>query len=116
MRIISMIIAIFGVWICINVLVSSWLDKQTKFRRELSNERFKVVFMFMLFSIPMIPFIKQLRNYRKEIYFNDKMNRLLQEKRMWGADYDIFVDRKVDWDECDNYFRYKKTKKITNKK
>lgn len=115
MRILSLIIALLGLLICFNVLLSDWLDKKTKFRRELSNERGWFITMFIFFSFILVFFTKRIRQYRKNRYYQDRFNLMTREsitftfpdifEKVWGKEYQ----------ECMDHFRYMKIKKLQRK-
>jgi len=113
---ISLIILIITLIICINAVISNWLDKKTKYKRDLSYEKNCIIFLFIIFGIFLIPFIKKIKNYRKNKYFIDRYRLIMWESVSMKKFPDIF--EKIwgkQYQECQDYFRYEKIKKLQRK-
>lgn len=115
-KLFSLIILIITILVVTNSLLINWIDRKTKFKRELMYEKSSFVLILILFGVLFVPFLKQLRYYRKDIYFKNKIKQLSFQKLSWGNYYHYVKDiHKKDWEDCNNYFRYKKIQKLQSK-
>lgn len=112
----NLFISILSVIICINCFFSNWLDKKTLYKKNRSYESEWFVLLFILFGIFLIPFIKNIKNYRKNNYIKERFKFIIHESVCMKEYPDIFEKYwGKEYEEYQNYFRYKKIKKIKRK-
>lgn len=118
--ILDTIVILTAIFVSNCAILELYLDKRTKYKYDLAYDNSKVKTLMLSLSFILIFFKRRLRKYRKDLYYERRLNYLIWHYNLWKTllTSHVFIEKisKLETMEIKECNRYLKLRRLQKKK